>query len=56
MLGFVAAVAVVTVVAVVSALTLSTSGAIAHDFCVNWIKHGRIEGKQKFGSRVRAPF
>src|SRR5260370_30329043 len=30
MLGFVAAVAVATILAVVSALTLSTSGAIAH--------------------------
>ena len=32
MLGFVAAVAIATILAVVSGLTLSTSGAIAHDF------------------------
>jgi len=43
MLGFVSAVAVATILAVVSGLTLSTSGAIAHDFYVNWIKRGRIE-------------
>jgi cation/acetate symporter len=47
MLGFVAAVAVATILAVVSALTLSTSSAIAHDFYVNWAKHGRVEGKQE---------
>src|SRR5271154_3695596 len=43
MLGFVSAVAVATILAVVSGLTLSTSGAIAHDFYVNWIKRGRVE-------------
>jgi cation/acetate symporter len=32
MLGFVSAVAIATILAVVSGLTLSTSGAIAHDF------------------------
>ncbi len=47
MLGFVAAVAVATILAVVSGLTLSTSGAIAHDFYVNWVKGGRVEGKQE---------
>lgn len=47
MLGFVAAVAVATILAVVSALTLSTSGAIAHDFYVNWVKGGHVEGKQE---------
>ena len=47
MLGFVAAVAVATILAVVSALTLSTSGAIAHDFYVNWVKGGQVEGKQE---------
>lgn len=47
MLGFVAAVAVATILAVVSALTLSTSSAIAHDFYVNWIKHGEVEGSQE---------
>ena len=45
MLGFVAAVAVATILAVVSALTLSTSGAIAHDFYVNWVKRGQVDGK-----------
>ena len=44
MLGFVAAVAVATILAVVSALTLSISSTIAHDFYVNWIKGGRVEG------------
>ena len=47
MLGFVAAVAVATILAVVSALTLSTSSAIAHDFYVNRVKHGRVEGRQE---------
>ena len=45
MLGFVAAVAVATILAVVSALTLSTSSAIAHDFYVNWVKRGQVDGK-----------
>lgn len=47
MLGFVAAVAVATILAVVSALTLSTSGAIAHDFYVNWVKGGKVEGERE---------
>jgi cation/acetate symporter len=47
MLGFVAAVAVATILAVVSALTLSTSSAIAHDFYVNWVRHGQVEGKRE---------
>jgi cation/acetate symporter len=47
MLGFVAAVAVATILAVVSALTLSTSTAIAHDFYVNWIKRGQVDSKQE---------
>jgi cation/acetate symporter len=47
MLGFVAAVAVATILAVVSALTLSTSSAIAHDFYVNWLKGGRVDGKRE---------
>src|ERR1700720_2860150 len=47
MLGFVAAVAVATILAVVSALTLSTSGAIAHDFYVNWLKRGQVEGNRE---------
>jgi cation/acetate symporter len=42
-LGFVSAVAVATILAVVSGLTLSTSGAIAHDFYVNWVKRGDLE-------------
>jgi len=45
--GFVSAVAVATILAVVSALTLSTSGAIAHDFYVNWVKRGQVDGKQE---------
>lgn len=47
MLGFVAAVAVATILAVVSALTLSTSSAIAHDFYANWLKGGHVDGKQE---------
>ena len=47
MLGFVAAVAVATILAVVSGLTLSTSGTIAHDFYANWVKRGQIDGKQE---------
>jgi cation/acetate symporter len=47
MLGFVAAVAVATILAVVSALTLSTSSTIAHDFYVNWVKGGRVEGRRE---------
>ena len=47
MLGFVSAVAVTTILAVVSGLTLSTSGAIAHDFYVNWIKGGHIAERQE---------
>src|SRR5260370_34730232 len=47
MLGFVSAVAVANILAVVSALTLSTSGAIAHDFYVNWVKRGQVDGKQE---------
>lgn len=47
MLGFVAAVAVATILAVVSALTLSTSGAIAHDFYANWLNNGKVAGNQE---------
>jgi Na+(H+)/acetate symporter ActP len=47
MLGFVSAVAVTTILAVVSGLTLSTSGAIAHDFYVNWVKGGHIEERRE---------
>jgi cation/acetate symporter len=55
MLGFVSAVAVTTILAVVSGLTLSTSGAIAHDFYVNWIKGGHIEeGQQVWIARISA--
>jgi cation/acetate symporter len=55
MLGFVSAVAVTTILAVVSGLTLSTSGAIAHDFYVNWIKGGHIaERQQVWIARVSA--
>jgi len=55
MLGFVSAVAVATILAVVSALTLSTSGAIAHDFYVNWICRGQVhEKKQILVARLSA--
>jgi len=47
MLGFVAAVAVATILAVVSALTLSTSGAIAHDFYANWLKRDKVDPKKE---------
>ena len=47
MLGFVSAVAVATILAVVSALTLSTSGAIAHDFYVNWICRGQVDERKQ---------
>ncbi|HWZ08920.1 MAG TPA: cation acetate symporter, partial [Bradyrhizobium sp.] len=47
MLGFVSAVAVATILAVVSALTLSTSSSIAHDFYVNWVKRGQVDGKRE---------
>jgi cation/acetate symporter len=47
MLGFVSAVAVTTILAVVSGLTLSTSGAIGHDFYVNWVKGGHMEERQQ---------
>ena len=47
MLGFVSAVAVTTILAVVSGLTLSTSGAIAHDFYVNWVKGGHVEERRE---------
>ena len=47
MLGFVAAVAVATILAVVSALTLSTSGAIAHDFYTNWLKKDKVDPKKE---------
>lgn len=47
MLGFVAAVAIATILAVVSALTLSTSSAIAHDFYVNWLKQGKVDTGQE---------
>lgn len=53
MLGFVSAVAVATILAVVAGLTLSTSGAIAHDFYTNWIHGGHVEErKQVFVARV----
>lgn len=47
MLGFVAAVAVATILAVVSALTLSTSGAIAHDFYANWMMQGKADSNKE---------
>jgi len=55
MLGFVSAVAVATILAVVSGLTLSTSGAIAHDFYVNWIKRGDfVERQEVWVARIAA--
>lgn len=57
MLGFVSAVAVATILAVVSGLTLSTSGAIAHDFYTNWIRQGRVEEhRQVLIARVSSVF
>jgi cation/acetate symporter len=47
MLGLVSGVAVATILAVVAGLTLSTSGAIAHDFYVNWLKSGRVEERKQ---------
>ena len=47
MLGFVSAVAVATILAVVSALTLSTSGAICHDFYVNWLRDGQVDERRQ---------
>ncbi|MCJ2035331.1 cation acetate symporter [Methylobacterium sp. J-068] len=41
-LAFVAAVAFATILAVVAGLTLSTSGAIAHDIYVNVIRRGQV--------------
>jgi cation/acetate symporter len=38
---------VATILAVVSALTLSTSSAIAHDFYVNCLKGGHVDGKRE---------
>lgn len=47
MLGFVSAVALATILAVVAALTLATSGAIAHDLYVNLIMKGQVEEKKQ---------
>jgi cation/acetate symporter len=47
MLGFVSAVAVATILAVVSGLTLSTSGTIAHDLYTNWIHHGHVDERRQ---------
>ena len=55
LLGFVAAVAVATILAVVSALTLSTSGAIAHDFYVNWSNAARWTAGRKSGLPASQP-
>ncbi len=55
MLGFIAAVAVATILAVVAALTLATSGAIAHDLYVNLIKKGKVpERNQVMVARIAA--
>ncbi|MGE0629702.1 MAG: cation acetate symporter, partial [Hyphomicrobiaceae bacterium] len=47
MLGLVTAVAVATILAVVSALTLSTSSTVAHDFYTNWLNQGKIDPKRE---------
>lgn len=55
MLGFVSAVATATIFAVVSALTLSTSSTIAHDFYANWMKGSKVDGKREVQiSRITA--
>jgi cation/acetate symporter len=55
MLGFVAAVAVATIIAVVAGLTLTTSGAIAHDLYVNVMNSGNVrEGHQVMAARITA--
>ncbi len=38
---------VATILAVVSALTLSTSSAIAHDFYVNWVRGGEVDSNKR---------
>ena len=53
MLGFVVAVA--TIIAVVAGLTLTTSGAIAHDLYVNIMKRGNVrERDQMMAARITA--
>jgi cation/acetate symporter len=55
MLGLVSAVSVATILAVVAGLTISTSGAIAHDLYVNWLKSGHVDdGKQVLVARWSA--
>ncbi len=46
-LAFVAAVAFATILAVVAGLTLSISGAIAHDLYVNILMHGDVDEKKQ---------
>jgi cation/acetate symporter len=46
-LAVVAAVAFATILAVVAGLTLSSSGAIAHDLYVHIIRHGHVDEKQQ---------
>ena len=46
-LAFVAAVAFATILAVVAGLTLSISGAIAHDFWVNIVKRGAVDEREQ---------
>lgn len=46
-LAFVSAVAFATILAVAAGLTLSTSGAIAHDLYVNVIKRGSVAERQQ---------
>jgi cation/acetate symporter len=47
LLAFVAAVAIATILAVAAGLTLSTSGAIAHDLYVSVIKRGNVAERQQ---------
>jgi cation/acetate symporter len=47
MLGVISGVAVATILAVVAGLTLSTSGAIAHDFYVNWLRAGQVDERKQ---------
>jgi cation/acetate symporter len=47
MLGLVAAVAVATIIAVVAGLTLTTSGAIAHDLYVNLMRRGNVRERDE---------
>jgi cation/acetate symporter len=51
-LAFVVAVAFATILAVVAGLTLSTSGAIAHDLYVNVVRGGNVEEKVRWSPKL----